>query len=464
MNAKTLQIMIRFSFVAAIFLVAPSFYGYVRAASPMMQDTLRKTVYGGNKKQPTKAANKQTNNQSEKKPKVAAPVKQAPKKARTSRRTSIVRSNSGLLTVTFTAQQPDLEIWLNDKIAGRTDGSAKFTKKLAPNVYRVAVRRGFQVVYPVRVITVSTEQTDFKLFAETMAQKNAAPETVQVVAEKKKSEEQLAEETGVTIRRILEDYADPAKTDSVTAQDWELVFQSVQLGQLQGFTAVQIEAQRWFASGQIEIARRNYQNAFTAFTKAVEFMPKSALPFYGLGNAYLANNQPAEALRAFQQAVRLEPKMAMAYKGIGDAQRQLKNKKEALTAYKNAVQLGYTAPETRFRLALALLESDRVKESLQELEQLAQTTPTAEIHIAAGDAYRRLEQNVSAIENYRKAIEQQPDSAAAHFKLGSVYFDEREYSKAKEALDKAVELDPDGKTFDRLDARKKIRLAAAKIK
>ena len=39
----------------------------------------------------------------------------------------------------------------------------------------------------------------------------------------------------------------PATTDSVTTEDWQIVFQAAQLGQLQGYTAVQIEAQRWFA-------------------------------------------------------------------------------------------------------------------------------------------------------------------------------------------------------------------------
>lgn len=467
----------RFSLAALIFLLA-AFSANSRAASPMMQDSLRKSVYGGGKPQqpklklqPSKPANqqtsRQTNNYNANKPKVGAFVRPTATANRTRvvRRNSIARSKPALLNVTFTAQQPNLEIWLNDKIVGRTDQNAKFEKKLAPNIYRVTVRKGDQIVVPVKIIGVSPDYTDFKLFAETAIQKSPEPPpTPIVVEEKKKSAEELAEETSLEIKRILEDYADPAKTDSIGVEDWELIFQSAQLGQLQGFTAVQIEAQRWFASGQIEIAKRDYPSAVTAFNKAIEFMPRSALPFYGLGNAYLANNQPAEALRAFQQAARLEPRMAMAYKGIGDAQRLLKNKKEALAAYKNAVQYGYTAPETRLRLALMLSENDRVKESLQQLEQLAYATPTAEIYIAIGDAYRRLQQNVSAVEYYRKALEQQPDLPAAHFKLGSVYLDEREYSKAKAYLEKAVELDPSGKTVNNLDARRKARLAASKMK
>ena len=479
LDSEINQNSIRF-FLAAIFLLLASFSAGIQAASPM-QDGLRKRVYGDEKSKPkpqpkkptdkrlNKQTNKQTIVQSKKKTKVSAFNKPAaPKKREDAKKSSTNRTNrpkQALLSVTFTALQPNSEIWINGRNVGQTDESAKFSKKLAPNFYRVAVRKGNQIVFPVKTILVTVGQTDFKLFVEAAVQKTPEPRPAPpVVAETRKSPEESTRETSDRIKRILEDYTDPVKTDTVSLRDWELVFQSSQLGYLQGFTAVQIDAQRWLASGQIELARGNYTNAFTAFAKSKEFMRESALPFYGLGNTYIANNQPAEALKAFQQAARLEPKMAIVYKGIGDAQRLLKNKKGALAAYKSAVQLGYIAPEIRFRLATMLLETERTKEGLKELEELAETAPTAEIYVAIGDGYQQLKQNVTAIEFYRKAIENKSDLAVAHFKLGSIYFDEREYPKAKENLEKALELDPDGKNFNSLNARKKARLAASKIK
>lgn len=458
----------------ALFLVAIVFFSLfaviclnVQAAYPV-QDDLRKTVYGPvqPKPQPSRQPNNQ-NNQKIKKPRFVAPEKPAvPKKPVVVKKSLPARPRPALLNVTFTAQQPNLEIWLNDKNIGLTDKNAKFTKRLAPNIYRVAVKKGDQIVFPVKAINVSAEQTEFKLFNE-MAAVQKTPDVkpqIPLKEEKTKSEDEVAEETAVKIRQILEDYADPSKTDMVGTEDWELVFQSAQVGQLQGFTAVQIEAQRWFASGQIELARQDYTSAYTAFTKAVEYMPKSALPFYGMGKAYIADNQPAQALRAFQKAVQLEPKMAMLYKGVGDAQRLLKNKKEAIVAYKNAVQLGYTTPEMRRLLGEMLLETERTKEALGELEELAKSAPTAELYVAIGDGYQKLKREFSAIEFYQKAIDIDPNLAVAYFKLGDSLLNQREYSKAKEAFEKAVELDPDGKTFNRAEARKKAREATSKIK
>lgn len=475
MNKETIRLKNnRYSTAVLLFaalILSSLLFGNARAAS-FAQDSLRKTVYGTEKSSPNKAAkkvvNKKTDDQIVKRQRSLPVSKSEAKKTRVVKKNSNGSSKAAPLDVTFITQQPDLEIWLDDENIGSTNNNAELTTKLVPSVYRVTVKKDNRTVFPLKEIAVSDKQTEFRLFTE--LQSNAAkpesePEPKRpVIEEETKPAEVPAGETSDRIREILENYADPAKTDTVSEKDWELVFQSVQLGQLQGYTAVQIEAQRWFASGQIELARGNYQNAYTAFRKSIEFMPKSALPFYGLGNAYVAANQPSEALQAYQQALRLEPKMAMAYKGVGDAQRLLKNRKEALVAYRNAVQLGYIVPETRLRLATMLLETNRAKEGFGQLEELAATAPSAEVYAALGDAYLLLKKNLSAVESYRKAIEYKPDFADAYFKLGNIYFDEREYSKAKESLEKALELDPKGKIIDLSEARKKVRLAAVKIK
>ncbi len=100
----------------------------------------------------------------------------------------------------------------------------------------------------------------------------------------------------------------------------------------------------------------------------------------------------------------------------------------------------------------------------RELEELAKTAPTAELYVAIGDGYQKLRREFSAIEFYQKAIDEDPNLAVAYFKLGGSLLNQREYSKAKEAFDKAFELDPDAKTFNRAEARKKSREAAARIK
>ena len=158
-----------------------------------------------------------------------------------------------LVTVTFVTAEPYAEVWLNDKKSGQTNQNSTLEKKLAMGDYRVMARNKFRVIYPMTKISISTDQTTFKLFEE----KTTAVNLVKTETDednKKKTDEDMAMEISGEVKRILVDYADPKKTDSISASDWELVYKAVQLNQLQGYSAVDIEAQRWFASGQLEIA------------------------------------------------------------------------------------------------------------------------------------------------------------------------------------------------------------------
>ncbi|MEO6590597.1 MAG: tetratricopeptide repeat protein, partial [Pyrinomonadaceae bacterium] len=367
------------------------------------------------------------------------------------------------ITVTFVTGEPYAEVWLNDKNSGQTDQNAVLEKKLAVGEYRVMARNKFRVIYPMTKISVSSDQTTFKLFNEKIPAQDAVITGLSEET-KKKSDEELAEEISAEVKRILVDYADPKKTDSITASDWELVYKAAKLGNLQGYSAVDIEAQRWFASGQLELAKENYTNASTAFNKAMEFMPASGLLYYAVGNTYLASKQAVDALKAYQKSLQLSPKMGMTYKKIGDVQRILGKEKEAIAAYKNAVQFGYDNVETRFGLALTLLQNKQTEEAITQLLEVEKEKPTAEVYLALGDAYEKIKRDVSAIEYYQKAIQAAPNSSAAYFKLGDVYFSQREYVKAKDSFEKAVALDPEGKVLNKSEAQKKLREAASKIK
>ena len=374
-----------------------------------------------------------------------------------------VLSNKSLVTVTFITAEPYAEVWLNDKKTGQTNEKSTLEKKLSMGEYRVMARNKFRVIFPMKKISVTGDQTEFKLFEEKNIVQNTE-KTEESADTKKKTNEELALEISGEVKRILQEYADPAKTDSISASDWELVYKAAQLGQLQGYSAVDIEAQRWFASGQLELAKENYTNAFTAFNKAMEFMPASGLLYYSIGNTYLASKQTSDAIKAYQRSLQLSPKSGMTYKRLGDAFRIQDKEKEAITAYKNAVQFGYDNVETRFGLALTMLQSKQTEEAIVQLLEVSKEKPTAEVFLALGDAYQKLKRDVSAIESYQKAVQADPNSATAYFKLGDVFYSQREYVKAKEIFEKAVQLDPEGKVLTKMEAQKKLREAASKIK
>ncbi len=422
------------------------------------QTELGNSVYGNKK-----PSNSQTKikGSKRKQPQVANTDPPRPPAKKPGKSTKKFDANNNV-TVTFLAKEPQVEVWLNDKNVGLTDDKFQLSKKLSPGEYLLMAKNKRRVLIPTKKITVNADQTAFKLYDETVV-KSVAPKEKPVETQTK-SELEVAVEISEKVRQILENYANPATTDSVTQDDWQIVYQAAQLGQLQNYTAVQVEAQRWFASGQIELAKGEFVNAFTAFNKTLEYKPDSALVYYALGNTYLAKKQYQDALKMYQKSLQIDSKLAMAYKKLGDAQRLLEKNKEAILAYKNAINYGYTTPETRYWMGTLMLDTKQIEQAIDELEKVAKETPKAEVYISIGTGYEKLKRGVSAIDAYQKAIDTDPNSALAYYKLANVYLNQREYPKAKEAYEKAIALDPDGKVLNRGEADKRLREATKNSK
>ena len=415
------------------------------------QDDLRDSVYGNTKKSATDKSKS-----SKKKPK-----SNASKNGSSSKNTVNKKAAKNTLAVTFIGKEPEVEVFLNDRQIGVTGENSQLSKKLAPGEYVLTAKNEREVLISNKKITVNADQTSFNLFEEILP--NPTPTIEPAVEKQPKTDTEISRENSEKVKKILDDYANPATTDSVTTEEWQTVFQVAQAGQIQDYTAVQIDAQRWFASGQIELAKGNHNDAVTAFNKAQEFMPNSALPLLGLGNTYFAGQKYLEALKHYQKALQFDPKLAVAYKKLGDTQRLLGREKEAIAAYKSAIQFGYNTLETRFWLGNLMLGTKQIEEAVKELEAVAKEMPKAEVFIGIGDGYEKLKRDVSAIEAYQKAIDADPNSALAYYKLADVYQSQREYTKAKESYEKAISLDPEGKTVNKTEAQKKLREAASKI-
>jgi len=67
---------------------------------------------------------------------------------------------------------------------------------------------------------------------------------------------------------------------------------------------------------------------------------------------------------------------------------------------------------------------------------------TVIVYTLLGDTYRRAGQQDKALENYKKALEQDPTFAAAYYGMGNVYFLRKEIDKAEAAIGRALALDP----------------------
>lgn len=383
--------------------------------------------------------------------------KRKPKRKRT-------RRNKNSILVTFNSPEPNQEIWRGNEKLGITNKDAILKKWLVKGTHLVSVKeKSGETVIDSTLVDVNAQSKQFKLEPKVEPPKEVAvvkPTAEELLLQKQKEEADAAEK----INEILTNYGDPKKTNTVTLSDWEFVSQMAQTNRLKNFTAIQIEGQRWFSSGQIELAKGNFAAANKSFIQSAEFMPDSAYPYYGLGESHNANKKPLEALAAYNKAIQINPKFALAHRKIGDIQLRLSRAKEAITSFEMALKNGFDTPAIRFDLSKAYYKTKRLEDASRELELVVKEAPTSDVYITLGDIYNDLKRKISAYEAYKRATEIDSNSSQAFYKLGQILLSEREYERAKIALERSLELDEKGKEINIFLTKKLVREAAEKLK
>lgn len=365
------------------------------------------------------------------------------------------RTATAALPVTLFAGASGVDIYLE-----RTDGSAeKLGTTREDGTLAVRLLRGtynLLVAQPDsravrRRIEVSPSRTAFSLNparAESSAQPAAPAPPAQPV---------------VTAEDVFKRFLDPRQTEGVSLDDWRAALEQAAEAYSHNSEDPQTAAQAHFAYGQVAYLSGDFQTAVTSFNNAALAVPNSALAFYGLGNAYLASRKPPEAARAYQQALKIRPNMALALRGMGDALYSQGKSKQSIDYYARSLALGYDSPSLKLAMARSLNKERRHQEALDLSAGVAKSNPSAEVFLTLGDAFEGLKQNREAYGAYRQAAEMDARSALALYKLGDISFQLRDYAAAREALERALALDPDGKTFDAARAKDLLGKSAAKL-
>lgn len=366
------------------------------------------------------------------------------------------RAASATLPVTLFAGASGVDIYLE-----RTDGSAEklgttrddgtLALKLLRGTYNLLVARPDSRAVR-RQIEVSPGRTIFSLDparGEASAQPAAASAPTP--------------QPTVTAEDVFKRFLDPLQTEGVTLDDWRAALEQAAEAFTHNAEDPQTAAQAHFAYGQVAYLSGDFQTAVNSFNNAALAVPNSALAFYGLGNAYLASRKPPEAARAYQAALKIRPNMALALKGMGDALYSQGKSKESIDYYARALALGYDSTSLKLAMARSLNKEKRWQEALDLSAGLSKSSPSMEVFLTLGDAYAGLKQNREAYGAYRQASEMDARSALAQYKLGDISFQLHDYAAARESFEKALALDPDGKTFDIGRARDLLGKSTAKL-
>jgi tetratricopeptide (TPR) repeat protein len=328
--------------------------------------------------------------------------------------------------VSFGSDVPEVDIYVDGLLVGRTDRDGRLLIKLAPGEHTVIARKAGYFLQK-RELNIGPGLAAFRFF---MGPAAATPESAS------------------TINR----FRDPETSSQVTSAEWQNLLSSTYQELSKTPNDMRLRAQALFAQGQIEYLGGNYAEALVAFQQALLTTPDYGLAHHGLGQVYLATNRPREAIRAFERAVVIDPQSGMSHKGMGDSWTMLRRQAEAAAAYERALSLGYPS-QGALDMARKSVREGRWNEALSTLQALTALEPSAEVFILLGDAYTGQHQPLNAFHAYKKAVELDSNSATAYYKLGEIHLRERDYEAARSALERALTLDPDGRSIDRKKAR-----------
>lgn len=174
--------------------------------------------------------------------------------------------------------------------------------------------------------------------------------------------------------------------------------------------------------GNIYLQLNSLEEAETNFRRALEINEASAAAQYGMGQAALSKRSYSDAVRYLEKAQRLAPEanrlhyaLAMAYRGLGDA------------------------AKAQSHLALSGSVGVRVADPL--LDGLQDLIKGARLHLIRGRAALEARRFSEAVDEFRKAVAEQPESVPAHFNLGAALTQSGDLPGAIEQFKETLRLD-----------------------
>ena len=187
-----------------------------------------------------------------------------------------------------------------------------------------------------------------------------------------------------------------------------------------------------YQAGQELMQSERFERAVTEFRRATILDPFFMLAFYELGQTYMALKQPASALQAYHGAreavervnVLSQREQLEVDRARDDAIRELEQSLRQLPPQ------GYASIKTRYEQQIWNLEQAKFKKRQDD----NRFQVPAELAMATGSAYFRLERLPQAEAQFREAVDKDDTLGAAHNNLAVVYMLTGRFEQAEESV------------------------------
>jgi Tfp pilus assembly protein PilF len=186
-----------------------------------------------------------------------------------------------------------------------------------------------------------------------------------------------------------------------------------------------------------------WQDTFTLFERSIAVTEDNFLLQNNLGAAYTERGQPEKALPLLEAAVETRPSYGEAHNNLGLAWLRRGLPEKAAESFRRALELEPQRTQIAVNLGEALAAAGQLDEAATVLRRAVEEGGGAQAHNNLGSALAQGGNLTAALEQYRQALELDPDYAGAHANRAQVLAAQGRLDEAAAAFRRAVELDPD---------------------
>jgi Tfp pilus assembly protein PilF len=145
------------------------------------------------------------------------------------------------------------------------------------------------------------------------------------------------------------------------------------------------------ALGRVYSKQQKWKDAIKYYKKTLEnkLYTSPHLPYYNIGEVYMAQKEYEKAAEAFREAKRYVIQDFIIYR-LGTALLEAGKIKEAISQFQEGVDMAPQSALMRYSLALAFLKDGNKKSALAEFKKAAELAPKTEIARKANDYIKTL--------------------------------------------------------------------------
>jgi len=199
-----------------------------------------------------------------------------------------------------------------------------------------------------------------------------------------------------------------------------------------------------------------------ALLTAVQINPSHAEAFRLLGQVQVALGRGEKGVASLKKAIELQPDIATTHLALGNCLKDLKRIDEARSSFKKAIELMENLPGAHEGLGDIEAGQKEFRTAIDHYKDALRLAPTETmIMVKLGDMYYRLGRYTMATSYLEKALLRKNNISFAHFLLGQMACETRQFDRGRKHYDEALK--GDGTDIDAGEIKKLKSACVSKI-